>query len=551
MAHILLIHGINDNALWHKQVSRLLEPHFKCHSIRYREYHWCPLGIPIILWWAVLLLGPALAAAALTAFHPALAEDADDFCLLLLFLGSVVVFAHEYAWEGATGFLLLPILLLLTGLVFAALGFAGWIGPGLRQLALLLALAGQVVVIEARVYHFGDPNYTIGWHFFPNLLWPYPLPAYALALWLLARYSSGILWWGPSVVWGVGLLTLLIWAWKEAERRRLRTLDKVFAQLAVRCRGGGTTHLIAHSLGSYLTGLILEDQLGKGRTLQLDSLILVGCVLRRDYNWGRQLQNPGAAVQAVWNVQGRMDDVAHTAGSILGKWVPRRRFGSAGKDGFAGPPTEVHDVHDPFAACPSCLWTGPGRIHNIILDTGTHASTFLSQIDPTDLWLPFLWEMAPGEFRVFRKLCLEGQEALDAVLLDRFDKKEAEFRGRLWNWTRWPRGGESVLDWVTKTLPPIKNALDALLTPTQRRAGPTDVEPFLFRHLCFLQTAIEELLSSDGAAPSSLVARLFETTRGVLPALEGRPTNRDVLLHCLHPGRSLTLGLGMALIYLK
>src|SRR5262249_21705368 len=36
---VMLIHGINSNGEWHTDVSKVLEPHFQCIPIRYRDYH--------------------------------------------------------------------------------------------------------------------------------------------------------------------------------------------------------------------------------------------------------------------------------------------------------------------------------------------------------------------------------------------------------------------------------------------------------------------------------------------------------------------------------
>jgi hypothetical protein len=477
---LVLVHGINDNAGWHEKVRRVFDAHFDCHSVRYREYFF--LGeFQYVFWPPALLLLPAFLAVGWHWSNENLAVALAVCCLIVL--------AVEYSWDGLTGHLAAPVLCLAAGL-----GLAFWVWPSSGQRWLILALSGLVVCLEARVYHAGDPDrYDPYWHG-RSFFWPWlPLPLLASLAWEWAQYS-------PNEAWWCSLAVLAAWSLAEPHLRRGRALTKVNKQLAALC-GGNRPHVIAHSMGTYLVGWVLDDN---DDEIQIERLVVIGCVLPRDFlKRDRMNLLRRKIVGEVLNEQGLRDWVPWAAsfGGFLG-------FGDAGLRGFDGPPVHVHHTDNPSDACDDCaLPSLPARVHNVVLPKKDHVKVFLSEVHAFKFWLPYLWGMPPVEFTEFLRLCRAGAVALGGSKRPpdwpAFAKVERKFNRRVWNFFgRVPGGGKTMLELVTDALPGWKTQLRPKLTPRQLAAAPADLLPGVLAQLCrIVNGAAEQQEPTPGGAP--------------------------------------------------
>lgn len=154
-------------------------------------------------------------------------------------------------------------------------------------------------------------------------------------------------------------------------------------------------HLIAHSFGTVLTGMILPRQ-----EVRFSQIIFVGSALHRGYPW-HGLRAPNAEkFQDVRNETGDSDAVLRyfaSVGSLLSC-----RLGIGGLLGFNGPGT--HTVAGPWERCDECAQE-PAFVHNVPLGEYAHSDVFLSARHARELWLPVLWGFAPSEYREFVNVC--------------------------------------------------------------------------------------------------------------------------------------------------
>jgi hypothetical protein len=530
---VVMIHGINDHAGWQESVSRVLEPHCQCIRIRYREFHCCPYGIQLVFWfqavWLLLTLGVLAIGGGWSG----------GILRALLVAAACWVFILEFDWDGFKPTLLGPILIAAAGLALA-----WWVVPTWQELTLILALCFELVWLEARVFYHRERNYSIYYHAV-SLFWPWSLPVAAGAAWFWAWRQPDRAW----LAWWTALAVLILWSLIEPHLRRVRALNKVHGDLGAQSLGGKRPNVIAHSMGTFLLGSLLRDVL-TGSELRLGRVVLVGCVLPRNYGWSKLLHHKRSAVVEVWNEQGGQDLVVRSACALrmIG-------FGTAGRDGFLGTPAEVHKVNEALDGCLDCQRAvRPGRVHNVLLPGFNHPTAFVSAGHAFSLWLPYLWGIFAQEFDDFLRLCQDGDDALPASP-GRFREVESEFTGRRWNWTRVPRGGRSLLRFVEEGLPFWKAQLPArgvALTPRQAAVTPAQVMQRLFGFLCPVVAAALRQLSPDGAALTPADQALLQQARLVLAAPGGPAalpsSEREVLLLFLHPPLALTLALVMTLL---
>ena len=143
------------------------------------------------------------------------------------------------------------------------------------------------------------------------------------------------------------------------------------AKRADRYNAGAVPDVVAHSLGTWLLGHVLLDQLDRpdAERIRVGRVILTGCILRPDFPWA-ELQSEGI-VADVLNHYGTADKVVPLAHMTVGD------SGPSGRRGFdIGPPS------------------GPLRVLNVAAHDYEHSDV----LDPTkdaydrfmDVWRPFL-----------------------------------------------------------------------------------------------------------------------------------------------------------------
>lgn len=244
------------------------------------------------------------------------------------------------------------------------------------------------------------------------------------------------------------------------------------------------THLIAHSLGTYLIGRALL----KRPEFYLGRVVLVGCVLPRKFAWS-EVRTKCLAVR---NELARKDFVVYLA--WLMSWLIRG-LGIGGFSGFKGPPDLVHDVNDISQVCPSCP-TQIALIHNLLAKELGHTGTFVGTGYAEAFWLLFFWGIEPPEYAEFIDLCnaaagLEREWSavyrkkghVDARLV----KIEAQLHTRTWRWCggtfgdyvaqevqgRFPASGaslqESVRLAIQGTWQLVRQGMEARLLRTDRK----------------------------------------------------------------------------------
>jgi len=189
-------------------------------------------------------------------------------------------------------------------------------------------------------------------------------------------------------------------------------------------------HVIAHSLGTYLIGRILQ----KFYDFELDRIVLVGSVLPRKFPWSKILQDKRDGFTEVRNEVCQSDWVVKLVGAM--KWF-LRDLGDVGSKGFVGVAEMVHSNTEPSASCGSCSPASQAVIHNFMLKGYLHSDCFLGPKHARELWLPFLWGYTPEEFQQWLKVCWAATYSLQQD----FEKEYLAFvkqklLDRCWSWTR-------------------------------------------------------------------------------------------------------------------
>lgn len=232
--------------------------------------------------------------------------------------------------------------------------------------------------------------------------------------------------------------------------RALRVFARRFDDEA---RSAGSPHVIAHSLGTYLTVHALAVFPG----VRLDRLILCGCVLPREYGWTGLYQAQLPRVRGVRNETGLSDWIPKVARK-LSRFAPE--FGNAGSAGFAGPPTDVHNL---AAGSPICNDGGVGChafLHNVPLEFG-HSTYFQGGGHFEWSWLPYLLKHDAFEWAKFHDLCADAAEAKRNS-----DPSLAAFERAIldhsWQWARNPvNGGGTLRDDIERRLRLLKAPVPA------------------------------------------------------------------------------------------
>jgi pimeloyl-ACP methyl ester carboxylesterase len=193
---------------------------------------------------------------------------------------------------------------------------------------------------------------------------------------------------------------LLLASYFASYYRRKLAFDHVIRQTEgyARPEDQSETHLIAHSLGTFLMGTALR----KRAEFHLGRIVLVGCVLPRSFAWTKLtgIGNCEYRFMDVRNEVGRRDIVVWSA--WLMSWLIRG-LGVAGLRGFKGLTNLVHTLTT-TDLCQLCS-TGTARIHNIRSQHMGHSDAFVGSGYAEVFWLPYLWNIPPREYQEFLLLC--------------------------------------------------------------------------------------------------------------------------------------------------
>jgi len=252
--------------------------------------------------------------------------------------------------------------------------------------------------------------------------------------------------WHPFTTWRNGVLPALVFAafWLGCGIIASRRLNKV-ADRFTEFWGGTLSfrvppHIVAHSLGTFLTGFCLA----KSKGLRAGRLILNGCVLHRYFPWGEIKGD--FRVEEVHNEIARKDLTSRLAYALHGS-IPR--MGHAGVFGFKEPPN-TYTWNDPYRVrwyCEKgCSCANPEKrpneqtaafVHNLIHGELGHSDVHLGPAHAIAFWLPTLFDIAPLPYMQFRDLCIKCRTAERTQAINE-SELEDELRAKCWGWTEGP-----------------------------------------------------------------------------------------------------------------
>jgi pimeloyl-ACP methyl ester carboxylesterase len=234
------------------------------------------------------------------------------------------------------------------------------------------------------------------------------LGIYALSAWPLAGAAGSV----------AGFACIVV-SFVAARRKRRRCADRLKVEIGQKC-GLQRPHVIAHSLGTYLIGRVIE----KFDDINLANVVLVSAVLPQKYPWAENLRRNPDCVQGVRSEFGKADWVVRAVGWM--HWLVRD-LGNAGRYGFRAQPNFVHTGRGLTRPCLTCI-ERLVPVHNFPLGQFEHSTHFLGTLHARKIWLPYLWGLPIIEFLRFLKASDEATR-LEA------DKRYAEADAiidRLW-----------------------------------------------------------------------------------------------------------------------
>lgn len=298
---------------------------------------------------------------------------------------------------------------------------------------------------------------------------------------LFTLYFDLLAGWSPLQL----IMVALALGFLIAAARRAWTHKKVKKDFSSRVGPGERPHLIAHSLGTYLMAHILK----KHADVHLGRVVLIGCVLPRNFNWGGIRAAKPPAFEAIRNEVGKKDWVARLAYHVK-RLVPG--LGHAGLAGFEGPANEVHTVGGSNLFCSDCPQASTGLIHNVLHPERGHSDAFLGRNDAVHFWLPFFWNIEPPEYHEFLKFCAEAAERNGEGDVAGRSIAEEALHAKEWRWASGTLGafvakqinarllveGQALLDEevqkrVKRAIPLIWRAVDQAV----REANPQNAAP--------------------------------------------------------------------------
>lgn len=420
MRRVLLLHGVNSSGEWHATTTAECRGVFDCTSLRYRHFHGLWGAVKVYVWPSALLI--------LAATSIGLAATGWPLTYRLLAIGSmlvvqaVIVALAEYDWsKDLPASVAAPLLFGLAGPSGAAAWSLGLWDQSAAPLAFLIAsLVGLCGFLDLREY--GEDALPWDVAFSVSLL--IALASGFGVAWLESRTS------GRALTWTIiGLILLMV---LEPWIRRDRAFAIVRRRLGEHGNGGHSVypHIIAHSLGTYITGHTLNED----ASLRVGRLLFTGCVLDAKFPW-KHVLHPQRR-NSCWEVHnhvGRLDVVplmtrflrivwvaltcparsAKTARPVefLGLLTRWRPLGGAGQSGFKDQADLVHSVK-PLEVCAGCS-TGPrAPVHNVPGRFAGHSTMNGDSEYQVLHWLPYLWGDLPAKFDLWKEICRAGCGAL-------------------------------------------------------------------------------------------------------------------------------------------
>jgi pimeloyl-ACP methyl ester carboxylesterase len=242
------------------------------------------------------------------------------------------------------------------------------------------------------------------------------------------------------------LTVLFLAAYLATYLRRTLAFNRAYRQASdfARADSQQRTHLIAHSLGTYLMGRALKSR----PDVHVGRVVFVGCVLPRSFPWSAlptMTGDPPYRYLQVRNELGRKDVVVRLAWAM--SWAIRG-LGRAGFSGFVNSDDLVHTI---TSAEETCIMCPPKRalVHNVTGKHFGHSDAFVGSGYAETFWLPFLWGIEPREYQEFAKLCnlaaaLERSWSSGARSAGHVDPRLREVEEKLlkkeWAWCDGPFG---------------------------------------------------------------------------------------------------------------
>ena len=173
-----------------------------------------------------------------------------------------------------------------------------------------------------------------------------------------------------------------------AGKQHTAAVDELAEALGRFASMGRPPTVLAHSFGTYLTGMALDRRPG----LTVGPVVLVGAVLPREFDWGNVFRR--GQLRRVINYLGARDWVVRLAG------FARHARDDLGDIGVVGVPLSskcsVHNVND-VEPCGWCS-TWSGDIHNIRLLDNNHQTMLDGKLDCAAFVLPHLWQICPQDY---------------------------------------------------------------------------------------------------------------------------------------------------------
>ena len=243
----------------------------------------------------------------------------------------------------------------------------------------------------------------------------------AVALAVCTMYRDLSPWWFSAVA---GLAAAGAWI---ASVQRNRCAERMKERISNESAGSWSTHVIAHSFGTYLAARAMAAY-----DIMFERVVLVGCVLPRRFDWSTLLHRSPSNVD-VRNEIGTSDSIVRLAG--LTTWFTRE-LGNAGQKGFLAQDHAVHSISNPWRTCDECGPDSAAQVHNVMLEDYAHSTWALGVGHTLHLWLPYLWGYPPGEFRAWLDLCSRATYALRSGSSEDYIDAVGLLLRRHWAWTR-------------------------------------------------------------------------------------------------------------------
>jgi len=256
----------------------------------------------------------------------------------------------------------------------------------------------------------------LGWLKVPSLSWFLALPVGAGLVAETRGFGLGRYRWAGLLV---ALAVVGVWEWVR-RRSALARFREIYDGVE---RLGEVPHLVAHSLGTYLTGRLLRLPY-----VRFGRIVFVGSPLPRAFWMGRL---EARQLTAVRNEVGRKDGLVLLVG-LVSRLMPG--FGPAGWAGFEGPKDRVHTLSADGEHCDSCARARPDGplVHNASVAEFTHSDAFIGTGYAETYWLPFLWDLPGPELVAFHEACARAVTLEEDENWPELEKHESELRRREW-----------------------------------------------------------------------------------------------------------------------